>query len=386
MFAIRRAAVTATAPVLRLIGIWNASRAYATHGDNKKNNNKKNINNRSTIAQQMKSLNFDSLKITTDNTDLTHLENLDTLNEKRKLLSKEHIKIKKYKPTNPGLRWFRKPIHDHLHKGKPIQYLTVAKKQFGGRNNRGRITVRHRGGGHRRRTRLLDYNRWESGKQKIVRIEYDPNRSAHIALLEHSETKKLSYVVATEGLRAGDVVESYRKGFAKGVDASLLASTICAKGNCLRLSMIPVGSTINNIGIIENGPAKFCRGAGTFGRLMQKLPEMKKAIVKLKSGELRYVSLEAIATIGIVSNAAHQLEVWGKAGRSRRRGIRPTVRGVAMNKCDHPHGGGRGKSKSNKLSMSPWGQLAKCYKTRRGKHINKMKVKDRPRGNQERRA
>ncbi|ODV59306.1 mitochondrial 54S ribosomal protein uL2m [Ascoidea rubescens DSM 1968] len=400
------------------------ARSYATYGNNNKNNkgsrniksnnksnkssknaeNKYNTRNKEelknvvnnvrenkpkvslTIEEQLKNINFNSLEIITENTHLTELENLDNLNEKRKLLSKEHVRIKKHKPTNPGIRWFRRPIHEHLHKGKPIRHLTIPKKQWGGRNNSGQITVRHRGGGHRRRIRIIDYNRWESGKQTVVRIEYDPNRSAHIALLKHNKTEELSYIIAGEGLRAGDTVESFRKGFDKDVDASLLASTICAKGNCLKLSMIPVGTIINNIGILENGPARFCRGAGTFGRLMQKIPEKNRAIVKLKSGELRYVSLEAIATIGVVSNASHQLEMWGKAGRARRRGIRPTVRGVAMNKRDHPHGGGRGKSKSNKLSMSPWGQLAKGYKTRRGKHVNKMKVKDRPRGNQQLRA
>ncbi|GAV29685.1 54S ribosomal protein [Pichia membranifaciens] len=208
----------------------------------------------------------------------------------------------------------------------------------------------------------MDYERVKPGPQTVVRIEYDPNRTSHIALIKHNETKELSYIIACEGLRPGDEVESFRAGIPKRfieemggkIDPALLSVKISRKGNCLPISMITVVS---------------------------KLPEEGRAIVQLQSGEQRYVALEACATLGITSNSAHHNESLGKAGRNRHKGIRPTVRGVAMNTCDHPLGGGRGKSKCNKPSMSPWGVLAKGgFKTRTGKHVNKNKFKDRPRG------
>lgn len=328
------------------------------------------------------------LKIIPDNTDVATLEKQDELIKRRRKLSKEITQMKKLKPISPGLRWYRSPIYPYLHKGGPIRSLTIAKRGKGGRNNTGRITVRHRGGGHKRRIRLLDFHRSESGKQIVQRIEYDPGRTSHIALLKHNVTGKLSYIIACDGLREGDIVESFRNGIPQDlldemggkVDPAILSVRTAQRGNCLPISMIPVGSIIHNVGITPVGPGKFCRSAGTYARVLSKIPEKNKAIVRLQSGEHRYVSLESCATIGIVSNIDHQNRSLGKAGRSRWLGIRPTVRGVAMNKCDHPHGGGRGKSKSKKLSMSPWGQLAKGYKTRRGKNQNRMKVKDRPRG------
>lgn len=316
------------------------------------------------------------------------MEKQDQLIQKRRKLSKQLVKLRKLKPVSPGLRWYRAPIYDYLWKGKPIKSLTIPKKQHGGRNHHGKITIRHRGGGHKRRVRLLDFHRLEAGPATVVRIEYDPGRTSHIALLKHEKSGKLTYILATEGLRAGDKVESFRAGIPDSlmaemggkVDPAILSSKTCQKGNCLPISMIPIGSIIHNVGLTQAGPGRLCRAAGSYARVMQKLPEKKRAIIKLKSGEHRYVALEAGATLGVVSNADHQHLSLGKAGRSRWRGIRPTVRGVAMNKCDHPHGGGRGKKKSHKLSVSPWGQLAKGYKTRRGKHENPMKVKDRPRG------
>ncbi|QPG75632.1 mitochondrial 54S ribosomal protein rml2 [Brettanomyces nanus] len=308
-------------------------------------------------------------------------------------LSKEKVAMKKMKPTSPGLRWWRKPIYPYLWKGKPYRELTATRVSQSGRNNTGRITVRHRGGGHQRRLRLIDYKRIESGPQTVVRIEYDPNRTAHIALVKHNETGKLSYIVACEGLRAGDEVESFRAGIPARlikemggkIDPAILSVRISRKGNCLPISMVPIGTIIHNIGERKNGAAKYCRAAGAYGRVVTKIPEKDKAVVQLQSGEQRYISLEACATLGVTSNSAHHNESYGKAGRSRHRGIRPTVRGVAMNNCDHPMGGGRGKSKSNKLSMSPWGVLAKGgYKTRRGKNVNRNKVKDRPRGKEAR--
>lgn len=320
--------------------------------------------------------------------DLTELEKQDQTIKRRRKLAKEITQLKKYKPTSPGIRWYRAPIYPHLWKGNPYRALTIPKKKHGGRNNTGHITVRGRGGGHKRRIRLIDYARNDSGPQEVLRIEYDPGRTAHIALLKNLETDKKSYIIAPDGLRAGDVVESFMQGIPDRllkemggkIDPAILAAKTNQKGNCLPLRMIPIGATIHNIGLLNNGPGKMCRAAGTYGRLMQKLPDMKRAIVKLQSGEHRYVHLDSCATLGVVSNIAHQHLSLGKAGRARWRDRRPKVRGVAMNTCDHPHGGGRGKSKGNRKSVSPWGQLAKGYKTRRGKNQNRMKVKDRPRG------
>ncbi|CCK68817.1 mitochondrial 54S ribosomal protein uL2m KNAG_0B03760 [Huiozyma naganishii CBS 8797] len=328
------------------------------------------------------------LKIVPDVSDMTLLEKQDELVRRKRKLAKEVVQMTKHKPVSPGLRWLRHPIYPHLYKGRPIRALTIPKKNHGGRNNQGRITVRHRGGGHKRRLRTVDFMRMKSGLQIVQRIEYDPGRTAHIALLKHQDTAELSYIVACDGLRAGDVIESFRSGIPKRlleemggkVDPAILAVRTAQKGNCLPISMIPIGTVVHNVGVTPVGPAKFCRAAGTYARLLSKLPSKKRAVIRLQSGEHRYVSLDACATIGVVSNIEHQLTSLGKAGRARWLGRRPSVRGVAMNKCDHPHGGGRGKSKSNKLSMSPWGQLAKGYKTRRGKNQNRMKVKDRPRG------
>ncbi|AGO10120.1 AaceriAAR128Wp [[Ashbya] aceris (nom. inval.)] len=339
-------------------------------------------------AEASVTINPSLLKIVPDTSDIVQLEKQDELIQRRRKLSKEITKMRKLKPVSPGLRWFRAPIYPHLHKGKPERSLTVALKSQGGRNHSGKITVRHRGGGHKRRLRIVDMARWESGEQTVQRIEYDPGRTAHIALLKHNETGKLSYILACDGLRAGDTVASYRRGVPASmktemggkVDPAILSVRTAQRGNCLPISMIPIGSIIHNVGITPVGPGKFCRAAGTYARVMTKIADQNKAVIRLQSGEHRYVSLEACATLGVVSNIEHQNASLGKAGRARWRGIRPGVRGVAMNKCDHPHGGGRGKSKSNKLSMSPWGTLAKGYKTRRGKRVNRMKVKDRPRG------
>lgn len=325
------------------------------------------------------------LKIVPNTSDTTLLERQDELLRKKRKMAKETVKLKTFKPISPSLRWLKYPVYTYLHKGKPVRFLTVHKNRMSGRNNQGRITVRHRAGRfHKRRIRLVDFFRNVPGKQTVQRIEYDPGRTGHIALLKHNDTGKLSYILACDGLRKGDIVESFRYHNNKHEDQNdmelLDQVNSIQRGNCLPLEMIPIGTVIHNVGITPVGPAKFCRAAGTYARLLTKLPEKKKAIVRLQSGEHRYVSLRACATIGIVSNVEHQLRSLGKAGRSRWLGRRPGVRGVAMNKCDHPHGGGRGKSKSNKLSMSPWGQLAKGYKTRRGKHQNRMKVKDRPRG------
>ncbi|KAG2223591.1 hypothetical protein INT45_001673 [Circinella minor] len=291
--------------------------------------------------------------------------------------------FKTYKPTTPGKRWLKRVPRDHLYKGKAVRSLTVAKRNSGGRNNSGHITIRHRGGGHKRRIRIIDWDRAEAGQQTVVRLEHDPGRTAWIALLKHEKTGKLSYIVAPQGLKPGDKVMSYRaEGAAqRKSDTSLdehgiTRTAAIDAGNCMPLKMVPVGTIIHNIGLKRNGPAIIARSAGTYAQLIQ-TGETGYAQVRLSSGEVRLVPVDACATIGAVSNPDHQHETLGKAGRSRWLGIRPTVRGVAMNAADHPHGGGRGKSKGNKHPRSPWGVLAKGGKTR--KTPNQFVVKPRPR-------
>lgn len=320
---------------------------------------------------------------------LNELEKQDEQMKHQLKLFKTAVKMKTYKPKTPSIRWWRYPVYPYLHKGGPLWQLTTAKKKHSGRNNTGRITVRGRGGGFKRRLRIVDFYRQDPGEHTVQRIEYDPNRSGHIALIKNNETGALSYILACVGLRAGDVVESFRNGIPTRImdkmggqdDPGILASHTAKKGNCLPLSLIPLGTVVHNIGISKIGPGKFCRAAGTFGRLFEKLPDKKRAVVRLQSGELRYVALDACATIGMVSNPDHQHISLAKAGRARNLGWRPIVRGVAQNRCDHPLGGGRGKSKSNKIPVSPWGVIAKSgFKTRTGKNVNRMKIVDRPRG------
>jgi len=293
----------------------------------------------------------------------------------------------------PSLRHRKYPLRDHLHKGYPIEALTVAKRSTGGRNSSGRITVRHRGGGVKRRIRLLDWYRWTNGPCEVLRLEYDPGRSAHIALLKHIETGKLSYILAPHNLEPGMVLESFRSrpkynpittisttseqnlieepelnelqkaGYGIDVYGDGVLKTLPIKvGNCFPINMIPTGTIIHNIGLTFDGPGIMARSAGVYGQLISFNKE-GWAVVRLKSGEVRKIHPLATATIGTVSNPNHQHRVLGKAGASRRLGIRPTVRGMAMNPCDHPHGGGRGKSKGNRHPVSPWGVLAKGGKT-----------------------
>jgi len=266
--------------------------------------------------------------------------------------------IRRYMPVTPGLRHQQRPVHDHLWKGKPLRSLTIAKRGTGGRNNTGKVTVRHRGGGHKRRIRILDYNRREPGPQTVLRIEYDPGRSGHIALIQHDETGKKSYILAAEGLRAGDKVESYRKGIPKSlfdkmggkIDPGIMVTETIVKGNCLPLRMIPLNTVVFALGIRHTDGAKLCRAAGSHATVMQQSGGW--AVCKLASGEIRKFNSNVCATIGVMSNEAHQHIKYGKAGRKRWLGIRPTVRGVAMNANEHPHGGGRGKSKGNKHTRS----------------------------------
>ncbi len=256
------------------------------------------------------------------------------------------------------MRHQQRPVHDHLWKGKPLRVLTVAKRSTGGRNNSGKVTVRHRGGGHRRRIRIIDYQRREPGPQTVLRIEYDPGRSGHIALVQHDETGKKTYILAAEGLRAGDKVESYRAGIPKSlyekmggkIDPGIMMTETIIKGNCLPLRMIPLNTVVFAIGIRSQDGAKLCRAAGSSATVLQQ--DGPYSVCKLASGEIRKFNGDVCATIGVMSNEAHQHIKDGKAGRKRWLGIRPTVRGVAMNANEHPHGGGRGKSKGNKHTRS----------------------------------
>jgi ribosomal protein L2 len=261
-------------------------------------------------------------------------------------------------PTTPGQRHHQRPIHEHLWKGNPLRKLTIAKRATGGRNHTGKITCRHRGSGHKRRIRIIDYQRREPGPQTVVRIERDPGRSGHIALVQHDATGRQTYILAAEGLRAGDKVESYRGGITKRLlekmggkmDPGIMATETIVRGYCLPLRMIPVSTVVFALGIQSLDGAKLCRAAGSHASIVQH--EGAYTVCKLASGEIRKFKSDVCATIGVMSNEAHQHMKYGKAGRKRWMGIRPTVRGVAMNANEHPHGGGRGKSKGNKHPRS----------------------------------
>jgi ribosomal protein L2 len=226
--------------------------------------------------------------------------------------------------------------------------------------------VRHRGGGHKRRIRMVDFHRMMPGVHTVDRIEHDPNRSAHIALITNEKTKKKSYIVSAEGMVEGDKIQSYRAGLPSelirsmggSVDPGMLAAKTALRGNCLPIRMVPLGTQIYNIGSTKDKGAVFCRSAGTFGIVISKEETRKKCkevVVRLQSGEVRRVDPEACATVGVASNPNYHFTQLGKAGRKRWLGIRPTVRGLAMNAKDHPHGGGRGKGKGNNIPQSPWG-------------------------------
>ncbi|KAM6498872.1 Translation protein SH3-like domain containing protein [Amanita muscaria] len=337
--------------------------------------------------------------------------------------------FKTYKPITPGIRHLRRPLNPHLYEGSPVRLLTVAKRKTGGRNNRGVITVRHRGGGHKQRIRIVDFHRNEPGVHDVIRIEYDPGRSAHIALIRNRDsdaqgTKKWSYILASDGMRAGDTVQSFRMGIPEGFipgfsldmatteaaveeqeqDASssgssssstsslalgLLRTMTLKPGNVLPLKLIPPGTMIHNIALKPHGPAILVRSAGSSGQIVAHEESGKYSQVRLQSGEVRKVLKECCATIGKVSNSLWKNRSLGKAGRSRWLGKRPSVRGVAMNACDHPHGGGRGKSKSNKHPVSIWGWGTKGTRTRKPgpkgpKNSNKMVIRERPRGKEKR--
>ncbi len=272
--------------------------------------------------------------------------------------------IKKYNPTTPGLRGMTVSTFEEITKSKPEKSLTKTLKKHSGRNSRGKITVRHRGGGTRPKYRIIDFKRNKDGiPAKVSAIEYDPNRSANIALLVYADGKK-TYIIAPEGLKVGDKVES-------GPNADIKV------GNALPLANIPVGTIIHNVEMKQDKGAQMVRSAGNGAQLMAK--EGNYAQVRLPSGEVRKVRIECRATIGEVGNGDHANINIGKAGRKRHMGIRPTVRGSVMNPNDHPHGGGEGKAGIGRVSpVTPWGKPTLGYKTRKkNKSSDKYIVKKR---------
>jgi large subunit ribosomal protein L2 len=270
--------------------------------------------------------------------------------------------VLKRKPTSPGRRFVVSVVTPDLHKGAPYAPLLEKQSKSGGRNNNGRITTRHIGGGHKQHYRKVDFRRNKDGISATVeRIEYDPNRTAHIALLCYADGER-RYIIAPKGVVAGDKVES-------GDSASI------KPGNTLPLRNLPVGSTIHCVELKPGKGAQIARSAGTSAQLVAR--EGSYATVRLRSGEMRKVLSECRATLGEVSNSEHSLRSLGKAGASRWRGVRPTVRGVAMNPVDHPHGGGEGRTSGGRHPVSPWGTPAKGYKTRKNKRTDKMIVRRR---------
>lgn len=268
----------------------------------------------------------------------------------------------KTKPTSAGRRGLVKVVTPELHKGGPYQPLVEAQGKHSGRNNAGRITVRHRGGGSKQHYRLIDFKRRKDGIVATVeRLEYDPNRSAHIALLLYADGER-RYIVAPKGLEAGATVRS-------GIDAPIQV------GNCLPLRNIPVGAIVHCVELKPGKGAQIGRSAGTGIQYVAR--ESGYATLRLRSGEMRRVPADCRATIGEVGNAENSLRQFGKAGAKRWRGIRPTVRGVAMNPVDHPHGGGEGRTSGGRHPVSPWGQPTKGHKTRTNKRTDNMIVRRR---------
>lgn len=270
--------------------------------------------------------------------------------------------VVKTKPTSPGRRHVVKVYHPDLHKGRPYAPLVEKKSKSGGRNNNGRITTRHIGGGHKQQYRIVDFKRNKDGISSVVeRIEYDPNRSAHIALLKYLDGER-RYIIAPKGVKAGDEVRS-------GEDAPIKV------GSTLPMRNMPVGSVIHCIELKPGKGAQIARSAGTYAQLVAR--EGAYATLRLRSGEMRKVLSECRATLGEVSNSEHSLRQLGKAGASRWRGVRPTVRGVVMNPVDHPHGGGEGRTSGGRHPVTPWGVPTKGHKTRKNKRTDKMIVRRR---------
>src|SRR5574337_268033 len=268
----------------------------------------------------------------------------------------------KVKPTSAGRRGVVKVVNPSLHKGKPFAGLVESQSKRAGRNSNGRVTMRHQGGGHKQHYRLVDFRRNKDGiVAKVERIEYDPNRSANIALVCYADGER-RYIIAPKGLEVGQSVVS-------GSEAPI------KPGNALPIRNIPVGSTVHCVEMMPGRGAQLARAAGTSVQLLAR--EGSYAQLRLRSGEIRKVHLDCRATIGEVGNEEHSLESIGKAGRKRWRGIRPTVRGVAMNPIDHPHGGGEGRTAAAQPPVSPWGVQTKGFKTRRNKRTQVMIVRHR---------
>jgi large subunit ribosomal protein L2 len=268
----------------------------------------------------------------------------------------------KTKPTSPGRRFVVKVKGDNLHKGAPYAPLTDKKSKTGGRNNLGRITTRHRGGGHKQHYRIIDFKRNKDGIPAVVeRLEYDPNRSSHIALLRYIDGER-RYIIAAKGLVEGSNVIS-------GSESPI------QPGNALILRDIPVGTLVHCIELKPEKGAQLARSAGAVCQLVAR--EGMYATLRLRSGEMRKIHVECKASIGEVSNSEHSLRKLGKAGAARWRGIRPTVRGVVMNPVDHPHGGGEGRTSGGRHPVSPWGVPTKGYKTRSNKRTDKFIVRHR---------
>lgn len=270
--------------------------------------------------------------------------------------------ILKRKPTSPGRRHVVSVVSPDLHKGAPYAPLLEKKSKSGGRNNNGRITTRHIGGGHKQHYRVIDFRRNKDGiPAKVERLEYDPNRTANIALVCYADGER-RYIIAPKGISAGDQIISG--------DAAPIKP-----GNTLPIRNIPVGSVIHCVELKPGKGAQIARSAGCSAQLIAR--EGSHATLRLRSGEMRKVLSECRATLGEVSNSEHSLRSLGKAGASRWRGVRPTVRGVAMNPVDHPHGGGEGRTSGGRHPVSPWGTPAKGYKTRSNKRTDNMIVRRR---------
>ena len=270
--------------------------------------------------------------------------------------------LKSYKPYTPSMRQLVIVDREGLWKGKPVKALTRGKTNTGGRNNHGRITSNHMGGGHKRRLRLVDFKRRKFDMPATVeRLEYDPNRSAFIALVKYTDGE-LAYILAPQRLKAGDQVVSGEK-----VDIK--------PGNAMPLANMPVGTIVHNVELKKGAGGQMARSAGNYAQLVGK--DAGYAQLKLSSGEVRLVSGECMATVGAVSNPDNQNTVIGKAGRARWLGIRPTTRGVAMNPVDHPHGGGEGRTSGGRHPVTPWGKPTKGKKTRKNKATDKLIIRRR---------
>ncbi|MBI2119060.1 MAG: 50S ribosomal protein L2 [Elusimicrobia bacterium] len=276
--------------------------------------------------------------------------------------------IKSFNPYTPSRRFITMEDFSDLTKKEPEKSLILTIPKKGGRNNTGQVMVRHQGGGHKRQIRIVDFKRDKRNiPGKVIAIEYDPNRSSRLALIQYADGEK-RYIIQPEDLKVGDSILA-------GAEAEI------KNGNALTLSGIPVGTFVHNIELFPGRGAQLVRSAGGAAQLMAK--EGEYATLKMPSGEIRKISVHSYATIGRVGNADHENVTLGNAGRSRHMGIRPTVRGTAMNTVDHPHGGGRGKSKGNKHPQSPWGQPAKGYKTRSSKVWDWLIISRRKKGSTE---